>query len=228
MTPIRAVLFDMDGLLLDSERIALAVLADTARALGLIWSEAAGLGMVGLNERDSDAWLLHYFGADYPVRELRTAFNARYHSRVEQGPLPLKPGARDLLAWLEKRKLPCAVATSTRQTLALRKLQHAGLEGYFRAVIGGDQVARGKPAADIYLAAAAALGIAPEHALVLEDSDAGIAAALAAGCQALMVPDLRPPSAATLARGVPVLASLAQVTPLLAPVFGVEPAPTLS
>jgi len=228
VTPVRALVFDMDGLLLDTERIALGLLADTANSLGLSWNEAAGLGMVGLNERDSDAWLSSHFGPDYPVRDLRAAFNQRYHQRIENGPLPLKPGARELLAWLEAREIPCAVATSTRCALARRKLQQAGIDAFFRAVIGGDQVARGKPAGDIYLAATAALGVAPQHALALEDSDAGIAAALAAGCQALMVPDVRPPAAATLACGVTVLGSLAEVAARLTPVLGTASAATLS
>jgi HAD superfamily hydrolase (TIGR01509 family) len=210
------VIFDMDGLMLDTERIALALLAETAAALALPWSDAAGLGMVGLNERDSDAWLLQYFGSNYPVVELRKAFNARYQARVRQGPLPLRAGLPALLEWLSAERIPAAVATSTRRALACEKLERAGIGKRFVEVIGGDQVARGKPAPDIYLAAAQALGFAPADCAALEDSEAGLEAALAAGCRAILVPDLKPPTAAAQARGAPIAATLHEAQALLA------------
>ncbi len=211
-----AVIFDMDGVLLDTERIALALLAECAAALGLPWSEAAGLGMVGRNERDSDLWLAEFFGPNYPVAPLRERFNQRYRLRIEAAPLPRKDGVDELLEWLASKRLPCAVATSTGEALARHKLAGAGLIGHFRAIVGGDQVACGKPAPDIYQAAARALGVAPAAALALEDSDAGVAAAQAAGCAVIMVPDVRPPAAATLATGLPVLPSLHAVRERLA------------
>lgn len=210
-----AVLFDMDGLMLDTERIALGLLADTAADLQLDWSDEAGLGMVGLNERDSDAWLTRYFGASYPVAKLRAAFNARYQTRIRTAALPLRPGLSTLLDWLAGERLPCAVATSTRRTLAEEKLARAGIARHFVAIVGGDQVARGKPAPDIYLAAAAAVALPACACVALEDSETGLEAALAAGCQAILVPDLKPPSAQVRARGTPIAASLSEAQELL-------------
>lgn len=214
--PIEAVIFDMDGLMLDTERIALRALADAAASLGYPWREEIGFAMVGLNSRDSDAILLRHLGPDHAIAPLRKAFNEYYLSALAAGPIPLMPGLMELLDFLEGAGIAKAVATSTRSQQARYKLDKAGIGGRFPTLVGGDQVQHGKPAPDIFLAAAARLNTPPQACLVLEDSAPGVAAALAAGMRVIMVPDVIAPSPDVVALGHVILPSLHDVRAYLA------------
>jgi HAD superfamily hydrolase (TIGR01509 family) len=119
-----------------------------------------------------------------------------YQALLAEG-VPVKEGVAELLAWCAEQGRPCAVATSTRTAKAEYKLASTNLRSYFRVVIGGDQVERGKPAPDIYLRAAAALGVVATVCGVFEDSEPGVRAAHAAGAQVVWVPDLAPVDVAT-------------------------------
>ncbi|MEC5385129.1 HAD family phosphatase [Uliginosibacterium sp. H3] len=206
-----AVIFDMDGLLLDSERVALRLFAEAAHSLDLKWDEAVGLKMVGLNSRDSDGIVLEAFGADYPVAALRERFGELYETTIVAGDIPVKPFARDLLMHLEALRIPCAVATSTRRTRAEAKLHHAHLIQHFKALACGDEVLRGKPHPEIYELAASRLGIEPSRCLALEDSNAGVRSAVSANMQVVMVPDVLKPDAGIRMLGVPAVSSLKDV-----------------
>ena len=144
------------------------------------------------------------------------AWHVAYDAIVEREGIALKPGLLDLLDWLEARRIPKAVATSTRRDRAQAKLARTALLSRFVALVGGDEVARGKPAPDIFLAAAARLGEAAQHCVVLEDSEPGVRAALAAGMTPIMVPDLHAPSADLVALEPLILESLAEVPAHLA------------
>lgn len=205
---VDAVIFDMDGLLLDSERVAVALFAEAAEALDLPWRHEVGLAMVGLNSRDSDSVIRRALGEAYPVDRLREAFGERYEAAIAERRIPLKPGAMELFERLDAIGLPRAVATSTRRSRALPKLDAVGLLSRVHIVVCGDEVARGKPAPDIFLAAAHALQVAPGDCLVLEDSNAGVRGALAAGMPTVMIPDLLQPDDDVLAAGVPLRDSL--------------------
>ncbi len=211
----RAVLFDMDGLLLDSERVAVALIARAAAALGQPWGPELGLSLVGIGARDCDAIIRRELGEHFPVAALRTAFDASYDAAIAAGEIPLKPGVVELFDLLEELGVPKAVATSTRRPRALAKLGAVGLTGRLAAVICGDDVERAKPAPDIFLAAARALGVEPEGCLVLEDSNAGVRGAQAAGMRVVMVPDLVAPAEDVLATGVRVVDSLDRVAGLV-------------
>ncbi|MCX9154727.1 HAD family phosphatase [Niveibacterium sp. 24ML] len=208
---IRAVVFDMDGLLLDSERIAYACGREACEALGLPWREETALAMIGRNARDNAALLLGLFGESRHVAAHSEEFARRYEAIIAEGRIPLKPGVHELLDQLDARGLPRAVATSTSHARAVFKLERCGLAARMHAVIGGDQVAQGKPAPDIFLAAAARLGVAPAQCLALEDSNAGARAALAAGMAVRIVPDLLPPDQDVLTAGARALTSLFDV-----------------
>ncbi len=213
--PIGAVLFDMDGLLLDSERLALSILAAAARDLGIDWDEEVGLTMVGRNVADADALLRRHYPDAPQLGALPAVFRARYDEHIAAQGVALKPGVIALLDLLDRHDTPRAVATSTQRERALRKLTRVDLLRRFHGLVGGDEVETGKPAPDIFLAAAAALEVAPAECLVLEDSNAGVRGALAAGMRVAMVPDMLHPDADLPALGVPILPSLTQVVELL-------------
>jgi HAD superfamily hydrolase (TIGR01509 family) len=206
-----ALIFDMDGLLLDSERLSFDIGRETCIAMDIPWSEEAALGMIGLNAASCAAWLRQCFGDDYPVEAQRAEFGRRYEAHVTEHGVPLKPGVLELLDRLDELAIPRAVATSTASDRARLKLEKMQLAHRFKHIVGGDQVARGKPAPDIFLAAAKALAIAPQHCLALEDSNAGGRAALAAGMSLRVVPDMLTPAPELAAGGAKICASLFDV-----------------
>ena len=186
-----AVLFDMDGLLLDTERLIrdamLAVMAD----LGFAMQADDYVLLIGRPEPASRAIMLDRFGAGLDYDAMRA--EVRQRIRSAWGPLrPVKAGAATLLAQLGAARVPCAVVTSSEHDLALSLLGPVGLLPHFAAIVGCDDVAQGKPHPDPYLAGAARLGLDPAACLALEDSHNGVISAHGAGCQVVMVPDLLP------------------------------------
>ena len=208
----RAVIFDMDGLLIDSERAMLECWRDTALQLSLALDDSVWLSMVGLHEAGCAELLEGLLGAEQAER-LTLECKHRYDHLLESG-LPLKPGVRELLDYLSSRGVPLAVATSTRRERAQIKLVRSGIDGYFSHVVTSSDVLHAKPAPDLYLLAAQRLGIAPGECMALEDSEFGVRAASAAGIRVIQVPDLVPATDLTrkLAQVVP---SLPQARPLI-------------
>jgi HAD superfamily hydrolase (TIGR01509 family) len=206
-----AVIFDMDGLMLDTEPLAARAWTDAAGLLGIDFDPAVTPRLIGRNFPDCRALIRDHHGNHYPVDALMRAWAAAYDAIVAREGIGQKTGLAPLLAWLEQENIPKAVATSTRRARAQVKLTEASLFDRFTALVGGDEIANGKPAPDIFVEAAARLGIAAAECVVLEDSEPGINAALAAHMIPIMVPDLAPPSAALLARGPLVLVTLREV-----------------
>ncbi len=201
-----AVIFDMDGLMLDSERVMVDCWSRAAQGMGLQVEQRHWLRMVGHGDAACRA-ILRELMAEDTAMELAVCCHALYEAEMEAG-LPLRPGVVELLDWLRLRGIACGVATSTHRPRAPRKLQSAGLFEYFTAVTCGNDVTRAKPAPDIYLLAAQRLRVAPADCLVLEDSPAGVRAALAAGMHAVQVPDLVAPDEEVRALGHTIVASL--------------------
>lgn len=188
-----ACLFDMDGLLLDTERVGLRVFERLAAAQGMAPEAASAfyLGLIG----NTVAATLRAFEETFPridPMQMHQDWLDGMDADMAAG-IPLRPTVREALAHLEEQGTRCAVVTSTAGDRARYKLARAGLDGHFDIVIGGDEVARGKPDPAPYLAGAAALGLAPEACFAFEDSDTGTRAAVAAGCNTWQIPDLRPP-----------------------------------
>jgi HAD superfamily hydrolase (TIGR01509 family) len=208
---ISAAIFDMDGLLLDSEPIALRAWERAAESLGLEFDLGLCRQMIGRNFRDCRDLIRARHGADYPVIDLTQAWASCYDGIIAAEGVALKPGIDELLDLFDDRAVTAAVATSTRRERAELRLRQAGLLHRFAALVGGDEVARGKPEPDTFVLAAQRLGLRPEQCIVLEDSEPGVTAAWAAGMTPIMVPDLHPPSAALLTRGPLVLSSLTEV-----------------
>jgi len=210
-----AVIFDMDGLMIDSERVSIACWAQAAHELALPLADDFWLRFVGLGDRDCERLLLQHIDAGQ-VPALFARCHDLYEARTQEG-LPLRPGILDLLQLLHDHGIARAVATSTRQPRASRKLAAAGLLPFFEVVVTSSDVAHPKPAPDIYLLAAQKLGKDPARCLALEDSPAGIRAAVGAGMTAIQVPDLVHPDDDLRALGHRIVDSLADAHTLLLP-----------
>jgi len=209
----QAVIFDMDGLMLDSERAITRCLARAATEQGHDIERGYWLRMVGTGDAACRAMLAERIG-EAASRSLLDRCHALYDEIVEAG-VPLRPGIRELLDLLVARGIPRAVATSTKRPLALRKLAAADLLRRFDTVCTSSDVEHPKPAPDIYLLAANRLRVEPGQCLVLEDSPTGVRAALAAGMTPIQVPDMLAPDEEVRALGHRIVASLADAQRLL-------------
>jgi HAD superfamily hydrolase (TIGR01509 family) len=174
-----AVIFDMDGLMIDSERVSIACWSEASAAMGIALPDGFFLQMVGLGDRDCERLLLQHID-EARIASLFSNCHDLYEARTQAG-LPLRPGILELLDLLKTHGVPRAVATSTRQPRANRKLGASGLLPYFDAVVTSSDVQHPKPAPDIYLLAIEKLGLPAERLVVLEDSCNGLLAARDAG-----------------------------------------------
>lgn len=211
----RAVVLDMDGLMLDTERVAVECWIESARIAGWEISTETCLAMVGLDSRASRQVLLDAHGGRFPLDEVSKRGRVRYLERLRSEGIGLKPGIVELLDWLASRSVPIAVATSTKCELAMEKLALAGLRERFGVVVCGDQVARTKPAPDVYASATAQLAIDAAQCVALEDSEVGLRAAHAAGLACIVVPDLLEPSAQYRALAHAIVPTLADARPIV-------------
>jgi len=211
-----AVVFDMDGLILDTEPLYKHAWQHAAAELGHALTDSLYAPLIGRNDADSMAYLRQLFGSDFPVRHFTGLWQARWHSAGVASGIAVKPGFAALKRYLDEAGVPSAIATSSGRAQALASLQMAGLAECFDIIVAGDEVSNGKPAPDIYLRAAAALATPAPRCIALEDSEAGLRAAVAAGMTALLVPDLRSPSPEARSHACHVLGSLEEALPIIA------------
>ena len=190
--PVEAVLFDMDGLLIDTEAAYLDALQDAARDLEVQMSMEFCHSMIGISGRECDVMIQGLYGPGFRLDHFRERFTGHARRRLEAH-LPVNPGVVEMLDFLAARGLRLAVATGSGRVTAERHLGRAGLIDRFAAVATRDDVENAKPAPDVYLEAARRLGVAPERCIAFEDSNVGLTAAHAAGTMAFMVPDILPP-----------------------------------
>ena len=210
-----ALVFDMDGLLLDTERQALQGFQHACRINGVTPDLPTYYRCVGTRSRDSRQIMIDGHAPDFPFEDVVAAWGDYYVANFKHRPAPVKDGAREILRTACDAGLPCALATSTRDPEATERLVEVGLNRYFSVKVTGDRVRLGKPNPEIYRLAAAELGVAPERCWAFEDSANGVRSAVAAGCRVLQIPDLVAPDDDVRALGHTILPSLQVANELL-------------
>ena len=190
MPPFDAAIFDLDGLLLDTERLALAAGYEVLETLGLSASDGLFEGLIGKDSGTSLRIIAESFGADFPRDTFKTLWDQGFAAKLDHS-IPLLPGAEEILEALGRLGLPRGLATSSQQDRAHHKLAQSGLARHFATVVSVDCVTRPKPAPDPYLLAAKRLGVHAKRCIAFEDSDTGAASARAAGMVVVQVPDMQ-------------------------------------
>lgn len=209
------VLFDMDGLLLDTERLAQEAFVQACAELG--WSADLDVyrQCIGSTEGRTRELLSAVYGDGSAYETLDACWSQHYRQRVESGAIPVKSGALALLEYLHGQQVPLGLVTSTRRQLAVDKLARVGFSEFFRATVCGGETAQGKPHPAPYLEAARKIAVAADACWALEDSANGVRAAVHAGCRVYQVPDLVEPSAELRALGHQIVSSLEDVQRVL-------------
>ena len=189
---ITAVVFDMDGILFDTERLCRDCWIALSKEFAIPNMEEVYALCIGVNVQTTRQIVYDNYGKDFPFEEYDRRASAMYNEYIAEHGVPVKEGVRETLEALAKAGAKIAVASSTRREKVLRLLASAGIDRYFTAVVGGDTVTHSKPHPEIFLKACEALGVTPEEAIAVEDSHNGIRSAHAAGMAPVMVPDLLP------------------------------------
>lgn len=189
---MKAIVFDMDGVLFDTERVCADSWIAVAKECGLPGMEEVFPQCIGLNANDSKKIVMNAYGEDFDYQGFREKAADWYWDYIGKNGLPVMPGAERLLRWLKDNGWIAGLASSTRRPSVLKNLELSGFSDYFSAVITGDMVEHSKPRPDIYLIACRELGVQPEEAYAIEDSPNGIRSAYAAGMRPIMVPDMIP------------------------------------
>lgn len=194
MKEIDAVVFDMDGVIFDSEKLVVECWMETADKYGIVGVEEACKECLGLNRQASKEKWLQRYGQDFSYDIYKQEMSDLYHKKVRAGALFMKQGVVELLTFLKENGKRIALASSTREQVVTWQLDNAGIIRFFDAIVCGDMVSRSKPEPDIFLKACDMLQVQPENSFAIEDSYNGIRAAYKGGLRPIMVPDLAEPT----------------------------------
>lgn len=212
---LAAVIFDVDGTLLDTERVYIRAWKEAGKTFGYTIPDEVLEQTRGLSMEAEIPIFQAACGMDFPFLAVQ-----KERGRLAEAWIPfeknlIKPGAPEVLRFLKERRIPMAVASTTKRAKTVAHLEHAGLLPYFSALVCGDMVQHKKPHPESFLTAASLLSVDPKNCLVVEDSQAGVRAAYDAGCTVVLIPDhgLVDPDSAALADHV--LASMHELRPLL-------------
>ena len=193
-TELQGVVFDVDGVLFDTERVSRPIWLEVAQEMGRPQVGEIYQEFIGRNRTDILQLIARRFGPDFPGEVYMRRCSAATQAYIEEHGVPLKPGVRELLSFLQQRGVPAALATSTGRERTERRLEMTGLAPFFQGIITGDQVVHSKPDPEIYLLACRCLGTDPTRTIAVEDSPNGIRSAHRAGMAVVMVPDLIAPT----------------------------------
>ena len=193
MKDFDAVVFDMDGVIFDSERAVIECWLEIAEKYNIEDIEAACIACTGTTEKKTKEIMLDKYGQDFPYDAYKKESSVIFHERYDDGRLPVKKGVKDILDFLKNNNKKIALASSTRRQVVEQELKDAGFLDYFDKLVCGDMVQRSKPEPDIFLKACEELGVDPERSYAIEDSFNGIRAAHAGKLKPIMVPDIKQP-----------------------------------
>ena len=208
---MKAVIFDMDGIIFDSERAYIKCWDPIEKEYNIPDLNETLYKCIGVNSNMARDIFLEKYGDDFPLEKFQKIASVNMRNLVDSGKLEKKEGIDDLLEYLKNEDIVIAVASSTKSEAVKHELELANILDYFETVIGGDMVTKSKPEPDIFLEAAKKIGVNPKDCLVIEDSYNGIRAAKAAGMTAFMVPDLLEPNDEMREKADKIFTSLVEV-----------------
>jgi len=211
MRDFDALVFDMDGVIFDSERAAKQCWTELAGKYGMKGVEKPYIKCMGTNAARTREILLEAYGEGFPYDEFIGEVSRLYHSRYDGGRLPMKEGVLEILKFLRASGKKTALASSTGRQTVISQLRDAKILDFFDEVVTGDMVTKSKPEPDIFLLACEKTGVSPERAYAIEDSYNGIRAAYAGGLRPIMVPDLLSPDEEMREKSEAVIGSLTEV-----------------
>ncbi|MDE5930953.1 MAG: HAD family phosphatase [Lachnospiraceae bacterium] len=207
----KVVIFDMDGVIFDSEQLVLDSWETVGKKYGIPDVGKTLTDCIGTSKVKTREIVYEHYGKDFDFEKYSKEASLLFHEYVKENGLPVKKGVRELLQYLKEEEVPVGLASSTRLAVVEEELKQAALYDYFRVVVGGDQLKRSKPEPDIYLMTCEKMGVSPENAYAVEDSYNGIRAAHSAGMMPIMVPDLLPATEEMLEKSIAVFDDLFQV-----------------
>ncbi|MBQ6888915.1 MAG: HAD family phosphatase [Lachnospiraceae bacterium] len=190
----KAVIFDMDGVLFDTEKLCRETWNKIAKEHNLDNIDEVLTACTGSNRQDTILYMKKVYGEDFDALAFMEICSQINIKKMQEEGIPIKKGAKEILDYLKEENYKVGLASSTRKCRVLENLKNSGFKDYFQVVIGGDMIEHSKPSPDIYLLACKELGVNPAETFAIEDSPNGIRSAYNAGMKAIMVPDLLPPT----------------------------------
>jgi HAD superfamily hydrolase (TIGR01509 family) len=211
----KAVIFDMDGVIFDSERIIIELWEEFGEKNNIPHMHDVTIRCVGLNDKATEEVFKEVYGDDYDYRRFQKIISKQYHEMADGGKLPMMIGVREILDYLKDNGYKIALASSTRTEVVTNQLKAANIYEYFDKVVCGDTVTHSKPHPEIFLKAADQLGVDITKVYIIEDSFNGIRAAHAAGAMPIMVPDMIEPDDEMREKAYKILNNLLEVIDFL-------------
>lgn len=211
MMKAKTVIFDMDGVIFDSENLVLDCWEKIGEKYKISNIRDVFMKCIGTNKVKTKEIVCDYYGPSFDYDKIAKESSLLFHEYVDANGLPVKKGVRELLAYLKDAGFAIGLASSTRLAVVEEELKQAGLYDFFQVIVGGDQLRKSKPSPDIYLMACEKMGVAPGNAYAIEDSHNGIRAAYLAGMMPIMVPDLLEATEEMKEKSIAVLGDLLKV-----------------
>ncbi len=212
----KAIVFDMDGVLFDTEKLCMDSWCAIAKEQNIPDMEIVFPRCIGTNANDTETIVYEHYGREFDYDGFRKTASQWFWKYIEEEGIPVKPGVRELLDYLQKEGYEIGLASSTRYASIMKCLEKAEIQDYFSLVVSGDMVEHSKPNPEIFLLACERMGVKPEETYVIEDSYNGIRAAAAAGMKGIMVPDMLPANEEMEDLSLVILENLLQVRDFLA------------